>query len=246
MGNKNTSTSDRLGHNGEPTGFWASTKKSAKTFDRKQPDLFGGVLLKKFFCTPSSKVGWYYLLLAVGNFLGPLMLGRLFDTVGRRWMIAATYAISGVLIAINGYLFLIGVVSPRTLSLAWTFTFFFASAAASAAYLTAGEIFPLEIRALAMAFFFAIGTVILGGVINPSFFTTLIINGGRESLCTLINEGRESLYSGYLVLSGTMILAALIELLWGPKAEGKPLEIVAPPLSSADAEQTKNLQQASR
>jgi hypothetical protein len=133
-------------------------------------------------------------------------------------MIAATYAISGVLIAVSGYLFMIGVVSSALIqSLAWMVTFFFASAAASAAYLTAGEIFPLEIRALAIAFFFAVGT----GVAAP----------GPWIFATLIQEGRSSLYSGYLVLSTTMIAAALIELLWGVPAERKPLEDVARPLT---------------
>jgi MFS family permease len=177
------------------------------------------LMLKHFFCIPSSTVGWYFLFFAAGNFLGPLMLGRLFDTFGRRWMIAATYAISGVLLAISGYLFMIDVVSALTQSLAWMVTFFFASAASSAAYLTAGEIFPLEIRALAIAFFFAVGTGI-GGVTSQLLFAVLI------------DEGRASIYySGYLVLSTAMIAAALIELLWGVPAERKPLEDVARPLT---------------
>jgi len=176
------------------------------------------LVLKEFFDIPSSTIGWYFLFFAAGNFLGPLMLGRLFDTFGRKRMIAATYAISGVLLAISGYLFMIGVVSAFIQSLVWMITFFFASAAASAAYLTAGEIFPLEIRALAIAFFFAVGTGI-GGVISPWLFAALI------------TEGRASLYSGYLVLSATMIAAALIELLWGVPAERRPLEDVARPLT---------------
>jgi MFS family permease len=150
--------------------------------------------------------------------VGILFLGRLFDTFGRKEMIALTYAISGLLIAGSGHLFLIGAVSALTQSVAWMVTFFFASGAASAAYLTAGEIFPLEIRALAIAFFFAIGTGI-GGVVSPWWFANLI------------NEGRESLYLGFVVLSATMTAAALIELIWGVAAERRPREDVARPLT---------------
>ena len=115
------------------------------------------LVLVKYGGIPPGAVGWYLLFYAAGNFLGPLVLGRFFDTFGRMPMIAGTYAISGLLIAISGYLFMIGVVSPLIQSLVWMVTFF-ASAAASAAYLMAGEIFPLKIRALAIAFFFAVGT----------------------------------------------------------------------------------------
>jgi MFS family permease len=176
------------------------------------------LMLSKFFNIPLANLGWYFVPIAAGNFLGPLALGRLFDTFGRKEMIALTYAISGLLIAGSGYLFLIGAVSALTQSLAWMVTFFFASAAASAAYLTAGEIFPLEIRALAIAFFFAIGTGI-GGVVGPWWFANLI------------NEGRESLYLGFVVLSAAMTAAALIELIWGVAAERRPLEDVARPLT---------------
>src|SRR5262249_21391695 len=130
------------------------------------------VILRQFFNIQSQSLGLYFLPIAVGNFLGPLVLGRLFDTFGRREMITLTYAMSGLLIALSGYLFSIGALSALTQSLAWMVIFFFASAAASAAYLTAGEIFPLEIRALAIAFFFAVGTGI--GAFGPFLFATLI------------------------------------------------------------------------
>jgi len=124
------------------------------------------LVLTDFFGIASNQVGWYILPFAAGNFLGPLLLGRLFDTLGRRVMIAFTYGISGVLLALSGYLFSIGVLSAQTQTMAWMVIFFFASPAASAAYLTVSETFPLEVRALAIALFYAIGTGI-GGVAGP-------------------------------------------------------------------------------
>jgi MFS family permease len=174
-------------------------------------------VLAHFFDIPLSSVGWYFLPFAAGNFLGPVLLGPLFDKLGRKRMISGTYLISGVLLAVSAYLFKISVVSALTLSLAWMVTFFFASAAASAAYLTAGEIFPLEIRAIAIAFFFAVGTSL--AVVSPFVFTALATGESTN------------LFKGYLVLSIAMSLAAFIELLWGVNAERKPLETVAPPLT---------------
>jgi MFS family permease len=159
---------------------------------------------------------------AAGNFLGPLLLGRLFDTIGRRTMITFTYALSGVLLAGAGYLFAIGVLSARGQTIAWMVIFFFASAAASSAYLTVSENFPLEIRALAIAFFYAIGTAI-GGVVGPWLFGLLIDTGSRWSV-----------FGGYLLGSFLMILAALIAARWAVAAERQPLEAVARPLAVAD------------
>ena len=116
-----------------------------------------------------------------GNFLGPLLLGRLFDTLGRRAMITLTYGVSGVLLALSGYLFSIGALSAQTQTIAWMVIFFFASPAASAAYLTVSETFPLEVRALAIALFYAIGTGI-GGVAGPALFGALIDTGSRNSV----------------------------------------------------------------
>ena len=124
------------------------------------------LVLTDFFGIPSNHVGWYILPFAAGNFLGPLLLGRLFDTLGRRTMITLTYGVSGILLALSGYLFSIGVLTAQTQTIAWMVIFFFASPAASAAYLTVSETFPLEVRALAIALFYAIGTGI-GGVAGP-------------------------------------------------------------------------------
>ena len=139
------------------------------------------LVLTDFYGIRADHVGWYLLPFAAGNFLGPVLLGRLFDTVGRRPMIAATYALSGVLLAGSGYLFAIGVLSAAGQTVAWMVIFFFASAAASSAYLTVSETFPLEIRALAIAFFYAIGTGI-GGVGGPWLFGLLIDTGSRWSV----------------------------------------------------------------
>jgi MFS family permease len=176
------------------------------------------LILTDFYGVPAERVGWYILPFAVGNFLGPLALGRLFDTIGRRFMIGMTYTVSGILLAGTGYLFSKGLMSAETQTLAWMIVFFFASAAASSAYLTVSETFPLEIRALAIAFFYAIGTGI-GGVAGPWLFSKLIDTGSRPSVA-----------AGYLLGSVLMIAAGLIEWRWGIAAERKPLETVCPPL----------------
>ena len=177
------------------------------------------LVLTDFYGIRADDVGWYLLPFAAGNFLGPLLLGRLFDTIGRRPMIAATYAVSGLLLAGGGYLFAIGALSATGQTIAWMVTFFFASAAASSAYLTVSETFPLEIRALAIAFFYAVGTGI-GGVAGPWLFGTLIDTGSRWSL-----------FAGYLLGSVLMLAAALVAACFCVAAERKPLEAVARPLS---------------
>jgi MFS family permease len=134
-----------------------------------------GLVLMDFYGIKSDDIGWYILPFAAGNFLGPLLLGRLFDTIGRRTMIAFTYAMSGLLLIVAGYLFQQGLLTARTQTIAWMTIFFFASAAASSAYLTVSETFPLEIRALAIAMFYAVGTGI-GGVLGPLVFR----HAGRE------------------------------------------------------------------
>jgi MFS family permease len=180
------------------------------------------LVLTDFYGIAADRVGWYILPFAAGNFLGPLLLGRLFDTLGRRPMIAFTYAISGILLAITGYLFVLEVLTPATQTIAWTVIFFFASAAASSAYLTVSETFPLEIRALAIAFFYAVGTGI-GGIGGPWLFGVLIDTGSRTSL-----------YLGYLLGSALMVAAAAIAWRWGIAAERKSLEEVARPLAFVD------------
>jgi MFS family permease len=180
------------------------------------------LVLTDFYGIPSSQVGWYILPFAAGNFLGPLLLGRLFDVIGRRPMIAFTYITSGVLLAVSGYLFEQGTFSATQQTLAWTVIFFFASAAASAAYLTVSETFPLEIRALAIAVFYAVGTGI-GGVAGPWLFGALIDTGSRTSLLF-----------GYLLGAFLMIAAGLIAAFFAVPAERKPLEQVARPLAFVD------------
>ena len=180
------------------------------------------LVLTDFYGIPADHVGWYLLPFAIGNFLGPVMLGRLFDTVGRRPMIALTYALSGVLLALTGYLFAIGALSATSQTIAWTMIFFFASAAASSAYLTVSETFPLEVRALAIAFFYAVGTGV-GGVVGPGLFGVLIETGSRTSLAL-----------GYGLGAAFMLAAAVVAGRYGVAAERKPLEAVARPLSAVD------------
>jgi MFS family permease len=176
------------------------------------------LILTDFYGVQASHVGWYILPFAAGNFLGPLVLGRLFDTLGRKFMISMTYAASGILLAGTGYLFSAGLMSAETQTIAWMITFFFASAAASSAYLTVSETFPLEIRALAIAFFYAIGTGV-GGVAGPWLFSMLIDTGSRPSVA-----------AGYFLGSALMISAGLVQWRWGVAAEQKPLETVCQPL----------------
>jgi MFS family permease len=180
------------------------------------------LVLTDFYGIRADRVGWYLLPFALGNFLGPVVLGRLFDTVGRRPMIAATYALSGVLLAVAGYLFAAGVLSATGQTVAWMAIFFVASAAASSAYLTVSETFPLEIRALAIAFFYAVGTGI-GGVAGPWLFGSLIDTGSRWSV-----------FGGYLFGSVLMLAAAVIAARFGVAAERRPLESVSRPLAAAD------------
>jgi MFS family permease len=180
------------------------------------------LILTNFYHTPADRIGWYILPFAAGNVLGPILLGRLFDTIGRKVMIASTYALSGLLLAGTAYLFSQNLLSAPALTVAWMIVFFFASAAASSAYLTVSEIFPLEIRALAIAFFYAVGTGI-GGVIGPLLLGILISTGSRGSVAV-----------GYLIGSVLMIGAAAVEALWGIAAERKPLEEVSRPLSAVD------------
>jgi MFS family permease len=177
------------------------------------------LVLTKFYDIPADRIGWYILPFAAGNVLGPILLGRLFDTVGRRTMIAATYATSAVLLAGTGYLFSQNLLSAQVLTFFWMVVFFFASAAASSAYLTVSEIFPLDIRALAIAFFYAVGTGV-GGVAGPLLLGTLISTGSRESVAV-----------GYFIGALLMMIAAGAEAVWGVAAERKSLEAVARPLS---------------
>jgi MFS family permease len=180
------------------------------------------LVLTDFYDVPATHIGWYVLPFALGNFCGPLLLGRLFDVVGRRVMISFTYGMSGILLAISGYLFQQQLLDATQQTLAWTVIFFFASAAASSAYLTVAETFPLEIRALAIAVFYAFGTG-LGGILGPSLFGALIETHDRGNV-----------FMGYLLGATLMLLAAGVQAVWGVDAQGKSLEAVARPLSQAE------------
>ena len=179
------------------------------------------LVLGRFHGVPSSEVGLYLLPFAAGNFAGPLVLGRLFDTWGRRPMIAMTYALSGLLLALTAMLFVAGLLDAATQTLAWTCVFFFASAAASSAYLVVSESFPVEVRALAIAFFYALGTGI-GGIGAPWLFGALIGTGERAAVAW-----------GYALGAVLMLAASAVALWLGIAAERKPLEEVARPLSWA-------------
>jgi MFS family permease len=181
-----------------------------------------GLVLMRFYGVPEQSVGAYLLPFAAGNFFGPLVLGHFFDTIGRKKMIAATYGISGILLAATGWLFHGGLLSARTQTTAWAIIFFVASAAASSAYLTVSEIFPLEVRAFAIAIFYALGTL-AGGVFAPWLFGFIVGTGSSNALV-----------AGYLAAAALMIAGAIVELWIGVPAERRPLEHVAAPLSSRD------------
>ena len=180
------------------------------------------LVLARFYGVPDDHVGYYIFPFALGNFLGPLLLGRLFDSIGRRRMIAATYGIAGAGLLVAGYAFANDWLDATTMTLSWSVLFFFASAAASSAYLTVSEIFPLEMRAVAISIFYAIGTG-LGGFAGPALYGALIGTGDRDQV-----------FLGYAVGGLLMVGAAAVAVWLGVDAERKPLETVAPPLSAAD------------
>ena len=180
------------------------------------------LVLGRFYAVEPQDVGLYLLPFAVSNFLGPLVLGRYFDVWGRRQMIATTYALSGLLLGLTAILFAAGWLNATTQTLAWTLVFFFASAAASSAYLVVSESFPVEVRALSIAFFYALGTGI-GGIGAPWLFGALIGTGEPAAIAW-----------GYALGAILMLTAAAVALWLGVAAERKPLEEVARPLSSVD------------
>ena len=183
-----------------------------------------GLILSSYYGVPGTNVGYYLAVFAVGNLLGPLLLGRLFDRVGRVSMIAGCYTTSGALLAISGYLFHQEILSATTLTGIWTVMFFFASSAASAAYLTVSEVFPMEIRAMAIALFYAVATA-LGGITGPIIFGQLIGTGDRLDLLF-----------GFGIAAGLMIAAAIAELILGVRAEQRSLEDLAEPLTAIEKE----------
>jgi len=181
-----------------------------------------GLVLTHFYDVPGPAVPKFFFAFAAGNLLGPLTIGRLFDTIGRKPMIAGTYAASGLLLAVSGYLFAVGALNAVTQTVLWSVIFFIASAAASSAYLTCSEIFPLEIRAQAIAVFFAIAQIC--GAAGPWIFGHLIGDQQRPDPTRL--------FYGYLFAAVVMVYAAVLEALIGVKAERASLEDIAQPLSA--------------
>ena len=178
------------------------------------------LVLTKIYNVPATDTAYYFIFFALGNLIGPFTIGRLFDTIGRRFMIAGTYILSGALLAVSAVLFNAGLLNAVTQTAWWCVIFFFASAGASAAYLTVSEIFPVEVRAKAIAVFFAIAQTF--GAMGPWLYGLLIGNG----------QDHFKLFIGYLIGAGVMAIGGIVELLFGVAAEGKSLEDVASPLSS--------------
>ncbi|MDB5814875.1 MAG: putative transporter, MSF-type [Rhodocyclales bacterium] len=176
------------------------------------------LVLARFYGVPADRVGYYIFPFALGNFLGPLLLGHLFDTVGRRFMIAATYALSGVGLLATGYAFQQELLTATTQALAWSAIFFVASAAASSAYLTVSEVFPLEMRAISISLFYAAGSA-LGGFLGPPLYGAMIESGSRSAL-----------FGAYAFAAVLMMVAAIVTMFLGVDAERKPLEEVCAPL----------------
>ena len=182
------------------------------------------LVLGTFYGVKPAAVGYYIIPFAIGNFLGPLVLGRLFDSVGRKPMIAGTYIVSGVLLVVTAFLFRAGTWSAETQTAAWCVIFFFASAGASAAYLTVSEIFPMETRALAIAFFYAVGTA-AGGITGPLLFGKLVESGSADQV-----------FWGYILGAALMIVGGIVQAAIGVEAAQKDLEQIAKPLSAEAAE----------
>jgi MFS family permease len=178
------------------------------------------LVLSNFYGVAASSIGYYLLPFAAGNFLGPLLLGRFFDTVGRRVMISSTYILAGVGLAVVGLLFQRNAVSATELTIGWSVIFFFASAGASAAYLTVSEVFPMETRAMAIAFFYACATG-AGGIIGPALYGHNIATGNRTTV-----------YLGYLLGAALMVVAGIVEIFLGVDAEQEQLEDVAEPITA--------------
>src|SRR5918999_711147 len=176
------------------------------------------LVLARFYGVPDERVGYYIFPFAIGNFLGPLLLGHLFDSVGRRAMIATTYALAGIGLLITGYAFSQEWLTATSQALAWSAIFFVASAAASSAYLTVSEVFPLEMRAISISLFYAAGTA-LGGFVGPPLYGAMIESGSRSAL-----------FGAYAFAAVLMLVAALVTLFLGVDAERRPLEQVCTPL----------------
>jgi MFS family permease len=180
------------------------------------------LVLGKYFGIGDARIGYFVFPIALGNLLGPLALGTFFDRFGRRLMISASFITSGLLLIVTADMFQIGALTAASLTLCWVVVFFFASAAASSAYLTVSEIFPLEIRALAIALFYAVGTSI-GGIIGPILLGAAIESGTISAIAR-----------GYYWGAVLMIIAGVAEIALGVEAARRTLEQVAPPLSQVN------------
>lgn len=180
------------------------------------------LVLQNFYGESASSAAIYFFPFAVGNLLGPLILGPLFDTVGRRKMIAGTYALAAIVLAVSAWMFDQQMLSAWTHTAFWCVAFFFASAGASAGYLTVSEIFPMEVRGQAISYFFALAQIF--GALGPVFYGWLIGDG----------TDRTPMFWGYLIATGIMLIGSVVAMVWGVDAENKSLEDIAPPLSSYD------------
>jgi MFS family permease len=178
------------------------------------------LVLTKVYGVPSSDTAYYFMVFALGNLIGPLTIGHLFDTIGRRRMISGTYLLSGALLALSAFLFKAGFLNATTQTICWCVVFFFASAGASAAYLTVSEIFPVEVRAKAIAVFFAIAQSF--GAFGPWIYGQLIGNG----------QDHFKVFIGYLIGAAVMIIGGVVAAALGVAAEGRSLEDIASPLSA--------------
>ncbi|KND33526.1 MFS transporter [Streptomyces acidiscabies] len=179
-----------------------------------------GAILTTFYDIPADRTGYYFAVIAAGNFCGPLLLGRLFDTVGRRVMISGTYLLSGALLFVTAWLFGQGALDAGTLTACWCAVLFFASAGASSAYLTVSEIFPMETRAMSIAFFYALGTA-AGGISGPLLFADLTETGRVADTVLAFSIG-----------AGLMCAAGLVAVVLAVSAERRSLEDIARPLSA--------------
>jgi MFS family permease len=220
-----------------PVGFGELARVMLRTYPSRtvlglalissQAFLYNGVfftfplVLRNFYHVPPDRTGLYLLPFTLSNFLGPVLLGRFFDTIGRRPMIGGTYTVSALLLALTGYLFAAGQLTPTTQTVLWALVFFFASSAASSAYLTVSEIFPVELRGMVIALFYAVGTLV-GGTLAPWLFGRLIDSGVRSHL-----------FYGDLFASALLLLTVLTVWRFGVKAERTSLEEIATPLSAA-------------
>jgi MFS family permease len=184
-----------------------------------------GLVLLRYYNAPPARLGLFMVPLSIGNLFGPILMGRWFDTIGRRKMISGTYILSGLLLTIASWLFLKDELTIVTQVIAWSVVFFVASAAASSAYLTVSEVFPLEIRGFAIAVFYACGTF-AGGVFGPALYGYIVGTGSRTML-----------FWGYMAGAVLMIAGGLIEVWLGVDAERQSLESIAAPLSAAPQRQ---------